>query len=109
MYFPTTEEQRLQTIALQQQGNPHDGLASLLGASSSAINRQIDTKDRAPSLSALSKRTRSQVRASQTATPTITSETKYTIAEFKPAPGSPIVNATMTEPYLGLGDIPYRR
>ncbi|MFG5777417.1 hypothetical protein ACFIQF_10090 [Comamonas sp. J-3] len=59
-------------------------------------------------LNALSNRSRSKLKASPTAIVTKTSDTKYTYAEFKPDPSGPFLNATMTEPYLGL-ELAYRK
>ena len=59
-------------------------------------------------LHGLSNRSKSKLRASTEAIVVKNSNTKYTYVEFKPAPDSPVLNATMTERYLGL-ELGYRK
>lgn len=59
-------------------------------------------------LHGLSNRSKSKLKASAEAIVVKNSHTKYTYAEFKPDPNGPVLNATMTEPYLGL-ELGYRK
>lgn len=59
-------------------------------------------------LHGLSNRSKSKLKAAAEAIVVKNNNTKYTYAEFKPDPNGPVLNATMTEPYLGL-ELGYRK
>lgn len=103
-----TKEQGLQIAALNSKGKPHSTIANQLGVTLSAVRQFCANLRKSPSLTALSNRTKSKVKAPVNAVPTTTRDTKYTILEFNPDPDGPFVNATMTERYLGL-ELSYRR
>lgn len=103
-----TKEQGLQITSLSNAGKSPRSIATELGIPLTAVNQHCSTKGRSPSLTALSNRSVSKTKASPHAIPTKTSDTKYTVIEFKPDPDGPFVNATMTEQYQGL-ELSYRR
>lgn len=103
-----TKEQGLQITALNTEGKPHSAIANQLGISIITVRQFCANLRKPPALTALSNRTKSKTRAPVKATPIETSDTKYTVIEFKPDPNGPFVNATMTERYRGL-ELSYRR
>ena len=103
-----TKEQRLQITSLNNEGKSHSRIATLLGIPINAVSQYCSNQGRSPSLTALSNRSISKTKASPHAIPTKTSDTKYTVIEFRPDPDGPFVNATMTEHYQGL-ELSYRR
>ena len=108
MVNTVTKDQRLQITALKSKGKSHSTIAAPAGIPLTAAKKVSATPRRSPSLTALSNRSTSRVKAHHGAVPIETSDTKYTTLEFKPDPNGPFVNATMTEQYLGL-ELSYRR
>lgn len=104
----TTKDQRLQITSLKSPGQSQSTIAAPLGIPLDAAKQSCAITRRSPSLTALSNRTKSRVKAPPGAVPIETSDTKYTKLQFKPDPNGPFVNATMTEQYLGL-ELSYRR
>ncbi|WP_027013787.1 hypothetical protein [Comamonas composti] len=82
----------------------------MINSATEAQRLQIANKSKSASIHSLSNRSRvrSSVKASPTAIPVKTADTKYTYAKFKPDPDGPLVNATMTGRYLGL-ELDYRK
>ena len=103
-----TKEQALQITALNSAGKPLSTIANQLGISLNVVRQYCTIQRKSPSLTVLSNRTRSKTKAPLNAVPIKTKDTKYTVLEFKPDPKGPLLNATMTERYLGL-ELSYRR
>ena len=78
-----TKEQGLQITSLSNAGKSPRSIATQLGIPLTAVNQHCSTKGRSPSLTALSNRSVSKTKASPHAIPTKTSDTKYTVIEFK--------------------------
>lgn len=102
------KDQGLQASSLKSKGKSQSTAATQMGIPLDGGKKTSTSPRRSSSLTPLSNRSVSRVRAHLGAVPIETSDTKYTVLKFKPDPNGPVLNATMTERYLGL-ELSYRR